>query len=68
MYVCVLNQHYIICLFYLLEPSEAQHVYSIVCNEGKVSCQPSHECSPSNKQVVAVYDLPTGIKEDDATL
>ena len=55
-------------MFHPLAPAEAQHAYSTLYQDSKVSYQPSHECSLSNKQVDAVYAMITETKQDDAAL
>ena len=57
-----------VCFTRYIPQVEAQHVYSTLYKESKVSYQPSCERDPSNKQVDAVYDLVTEVKQDVATL
>ena len=64
--ICVLEKWHLKCLFYLLAPVEAEHVYSTVCKDNKVSHPNSCESSSSNPQVDAVYDQATAIEQDYA--
>ena len=60
---CILYKN----LFHLLPQLEAQHVYNTLHQESKVQHWPSHERDPLNKQVEAIYNLATAVKQEGDT-
>ena len=59
---------YIHDMFLPLAPDYTEHIYSAVNKSRKAASRASHECSDTNNQVVAVYDLAAGVKQEDSSL
>ena len=59
---------YIHDMFLPLAPDYTEHIYSAVNKSRKVASLATHEHSDTNNQVVAVYDLATGVAQEDSAL
>ena len=59
---------YIHDMFFPLAPDYTEHVYSAVNKTRKSSSRAIHEHNDTNHQVAAVYDLATGVKQEDSSL
>ena len=55
-------------MFLRLAPDYTEHIYSAVNKSCKVASLATHEHSDTNNQVVAVYDLATGVVQEDSAL
>ena len=55
-------------MFLPLAPDYTEHIYSAVNKSRKVLSRASHECSDTNDQVVAVYDLATAVNQEDSVV
>ena len=55
-------------MFLPLAPDYTEHIYSAVNKSRKAACRITREHSDTNNQVFAVYDLATGVKQEDSTL
>ena len=55
-------------VFLPLASDDTEHIYSAVNKSCKVATRASHGRSATNNQVVAGYDLTTGVKQEDSAL
>ena len=55
-------------MFLPLAPDYTQHIYSAVNKSHKGASWARHECSDTNNQVVAVYDLATAVNQEDSVV
>ena len=59
---------YVLNMFLPLAPDYTEHIYSAVNKSRKVVSWATHKHSDTNNQVVGVYDLATGVNQEDSVV